>query len=342
GSTGKPKGILHTHKSASVFIDWATDFLKLNENDVISHKSSIDFDLSVFDIFATIKSGAKLTVIPEYLYNHPTKIIDYIVKKKVTVFYSVPSTILNGLNTILLGEIKKSNLRHIIFAGEQISKMPLHNLYSNLPINCTIHNWYGPTETNVCSYHEISQKSFDDHDEIPIGKPCPYAKFNLIESDQHKKELLIKSISTMQRYWSKSHRINNFYLLNDEHYYRSGDLVSQSNDNEFTFLGRIDRQVKLRGYRIQLEEIEYSALQLKSIREAITIVLDDQLYLCIVTDNKIFTEAQVTQHLSTRLASYMLPDKIIFLTYIPRNNRGKINYHELNDMLQNQEKTILC
>lgn len=91
GSTGKPKGILHTHKSATAFVDWAANNLAISSHDVVAHKSDTCFDLSVFDIFATIKAGAKIVPVPESLFNNGALLVNFVYKSKITILYTVPS-----------------------------------------------------------------------------------------------------------------------------------------------------------------------------------------------------------------------------------------------------------
>ena len=176
GSTGRPKGVAHTHASALAFVRWAVDAVGLKETDVVSQHASPSFDLSVFDFFGAAMAAARLALVPASTFGRVSSLCRFIVATGVTVWYSVPSALLRASGAESLALLKGSALRQIIFAGEEIPAGPLRVLWHNLPPSCRVANWYGPTETNVCTFHDLTALDVDGGEPIPIGMPCPYAE----------------------------------------------------------------------------------------------------------------------------------------------------------------------
>jgi amino acid adenylation domain-containing protein len=276
GSTGRPKGVAHTNASALAFVRWAADAVGLGEDDVISQHASASFDLSVFDFFGAAMASARLALVPSSTFGRVASLCRFIVATGVTVWYSVPSALLRATGAESLALLQGSALRQIIFAGEEIPLGPLRVLWHNLPPSCRVANWYGPTETNVCTFHNVTALDMDGGDPIPIGRPCPYASMSLAAQDGAavssgaSGELLIASETLMSGYWNLPATTSQVFSSGSDgrSYYATGDLVSRDDARGLTFRGRVDRLLKVRGYRVQPEEVEHVLEQRAEIDEA--------------------------------------------------------------------------
>ena len=172
GSTGKPKGVMHTHASAFGFIDWCTQEFSLSAQDRFSSHAPLHFDLSIFDLFVSIKSGATLVLIGEAAGKQPMALAELVSERRISVWYSTPSILRLLVEFGRLGERDYSALRIVLFAGETY---PL-NQYRQLQEHWdtpVYYNLYGPTETNVCTFYRLPPRIEDGaYDYFPIGLAC--------------------------------------------------------------------------------------------------------------------------------------------------------------------------
>src|SRR5215469_17117551 len=128
-------------------------------------------------------AAARLALVPASTFGRARTLCRFIASAGVTVWYSVPSALLRASAAESLAILKDSALRQVIFAGEEIPVGPLRVLWQNLPPSCRVANWYGPTETNVCTFHDLTALDVERGGPIPIGKPCPYATMSLVRED---------------------------------------------------------------------------------------------------------------------------------------------------------------
>src|SRR5262249_34005252 len=145
--------------------------------------ASASFDLAVFDYFCSALAAATLVSVPEWMFGQVGKTCRWIVQNGITVWYSVPSALLapTASATEVLSD---SQLRHVVFAGETIRKESLQTFAKYLPSGCALSNWYGPTETNVCTYKDIGAEDLASDAPVPIGIPCPYAEIEIAPTPQ--------------------------------------------------------------------------------------------------------------------------------------------------------------
>ena len=264
GSTGEPKGVVHTHLSAVAFVNWAVGELRIDQDDLIAQVASVSFDLSVFDVFGAVRAAAQLAPVHETAMISPITLCRAIAKAKATVLYCVPSLVLREIKSHELGwaELRNSSLRHLVFAGEPINHQALRRFRPHVA-EIALHNWYGPTETNVCCYHRIADADIAGADAIPIGKACSYAQLSYLwdapQPSAEAGELLVAGDSLMTGYWNRSEATERamYRDASGTRFYRTGDFVRHNAQGDLMFLGRRDRQVKVQGRRIQLDEIEF-------------------------------------------------------------------------------------
>lgn len=344
GSTGTPKGVVQSQRSATAFAAWAADELALTADDVVPQVAPVTFDLSVFDLFATTRAGACLMPIHESTMNSPVTFCRAVAKAGATVVYCVPSLILREAKGQALGwaELQQSRLRHIVFAGEPIDKPALRRLRPLLPA-VPIHNWFGPTETNVCAFHRISDADLAEDGPIPIGQPCPYAEIDFAwdaagGEGPRTGELLVAGDTVLTAYWNRPEDTAARIVEADgDRYYRTGDYVYGNARGELVFIGRRDRQVKIGGRRVQLDEIEAALRKhLPAIEVACTLIkpngAEPMIAAAIVGEPTPDAEA-IREAAADLLPLYMMPERIVAMATLPRNERGKIDYARLTEML---------
>jgi amino acid adenylation domain-containing protein len=346
GSTGRPKGVAHTQASALAFVQWAVDAVKLEETDVVSQHASPSFDLSVFDFFGAATAAARLALVPALTFGRVASLCRFIVATGVTVWYSVPSALLRSSATESLALLQGSALRQIIFAGEEIPVGPLRVLWQHLPPSCRVANWYGPTETNVCTFHNVTALDVDGGDSIPIGRPCPYASTSLaaensaVSAKDAAGGLLVASDTLMSGYWKRPDATSRVFSTGPDGrvYYATGDLVSRD-ARGLTFRGRVDRLLKVRGYRVQPEEVEHVLEQRADIDEAAVVKhrrgdVDVLAAVVRLAGGGALEHDAVSGHCRRFLPTYMVPDVILPVGELPRGPRGKADYQAVLELVQ--------
>jgi amino acid adenylation domain-containing protein len=349
GSTGTPKGVMISHRNSLTFVEWAAAAARLTENDRVCSPAPLHFDLSVFDVFATCRAGACMAVLPDGTATFPVSIARWMESAQISVWYSVPSVL-----TLLAcyGGLEKFDLSHlhtVIFAGEVFPPKYLARLMAELP-DARYLNWYGPTETNVCTAFEVPADGTDDVTPAPIGKACANTEVFAVASDGSRVskpgeegELYARGPSLMQGYWgqqAKTHEVlvaNPFQPSRDELVYRTGDLVTLDPDGNYIYVGRRDSMVKIRGYRVELGEVETALYRHPAIKEAAVLPVSDELLgsrlRAVITtvkgDGEVggteVTRENVMDHCRQWLPSYMVPDVIDFREALPRTSTGKVD-----------------
>jgi amino acid adenylation domain-containing protein len=345
GSTGVPKGVVQSQRSATAFVAWAAGELALTPDDVIPQVASVTFDLSVFDLFAATRAGATLTPIHESAMMSPVTFCRAVAKSGATVVYCVPSLVLRETKGQALGwaELERSRLRHIVFAGEPIDKVALRRLRPLIPA-MPIHNWFGPTETNVCAFHRLADVDLAEDGPIPIGQPCPYAAFDVAwdaagtDDGPRTGELLVAGDTVLTAYWNRPEETAARIVEADgRRYYRTGDYAYANARGDLVFVGRRDRQVKVGGRRIQLDEIEAALRKhLPDIEVACTLLRPEgaePVIAAAIVGEPVPDVATIRAAAADSLPLFMMPERIVAMDTLPRNERGKIDYPRLTVLL---------
>jgi len=343
GSTGVPKGIVHTHASALAFIEWVGTALSPTNAHRFSSHAPFHFDLSILDLFVSAAAGAPVVLIPEAVAKLPASLSQLIERERLTIWYSVPYALIQMLERGSLPKRDLGSLRWVLFAGEQMALSYLERLMELLP-DARFANLYGPTETNVCTWYQIPGKN-QCGDRIPIGAPCSGDEALAVDFEDQpvargeEGELLIRGGSVMAGYWNSSFAADaaagDIKGLGRDEYYRTGDLVRQQEDGNFLFLGRKDRQVKVRGYRIELDEIERILASHPDVEEAAVFLAhgdngDAGIEAAVVAKTgRSVSSADVLAHAATLLPSYAVPAMIRLLRAFPRTSTGKLNRRAL-------------
>ena len=347
GSTGTPKGVMISHRASLTFVDWAAQCTWLGEEDRVCSPAPLHFDLSVFDIFASCLAGACMVVAPENMTVFPSRLAGWIDRERVSVWYSVPSVL-----TMLAeyGNLRASGLtalRAVIFAGEVFPAKHLSRLMAELPGPRYL-NWYGPTETNVCTWYEVPPWA-ELTAPVPIGRACPNTDAFAVTADGERVakpgqegELYVRGPGLMSGYWGDAEKTARMLVTNPfqsayaEAAYRTGDLVTLNEAGDFIFLGRRDGMVKTRGYRVELGEVEAALYAHPAVREAAVLPVPDELLgnrlRAVISAENGLTREEVLDHCRRRLPAYMVPDVVEFCPALPRTSTGKIDRTGLQGM----------
>jgi amino acid adenylation domain-containing protein len=342
GSTGTPKGVMISHRNSLTFVEWAAAAAGLSEQDRVCSPAPLHFDLSVFDIFATCHAAACLMVLPDGTATFPVSIARWLEAERISVWYSVPSVLTLLACYGSLRQFDLSGLRTMIFAGEVFPPRHLARLMAELPHPRYL-NWYGPTETNVCTAFEVPAGEADARP-APIGKACANTEVFAVTSEGSPVsrpgevgELYVRGPSLMHGYWrqpamtSEALVRNPFRAEYDELVYRTGDLVTLDPAGNYVYLGRRDSMVKIRGYRVELGEVEAALYRHPAIREATVLPVPDELLgsrlRAVVTADGAgnLTREDVLDHCRRWLPGYMVPDIVEFRGALPRTSTGKID-----------------
>lgn len=331
GSTGRPKGVVLSHGAVSVFVRWCVTQFGISANDRVASPSPLGFDLSTFDLFGMALCGAACVLVPEHIVWMPRFAVQLLRQTRITCWYSVPSVLTGMLQEGGFADGDNACMRLVLFAGEVLASANAARLLAAVP-HATCVNLYGPTETNVVSWYTLPPV-IDTSQPIPIGKACPYAELRLDESNG---ELLAAGQSLMTGYCNLPEETAlAFAMVEGKRYYRTGDRVSLGLTGDYTFVGRLDRQVKRRGFRIEMGEIEAALGRHCSVVEAASVAVRTESHGTVITvfirtrAGEGLSAIEVKAYCARALPSYMLPDRVVFVDAIPRGNRGKIDYEAL-------------
>lgn len=328
GTTGKPKGVMLEHKGVANLQSVFANQLGITPQDRVGHFASISFDASVWEMFMALLTGATLYVLSRDIINDFQQFAKYVRQNAITVL-TLPPTY-----AIYLEPEQLSTLRVLITAGSASSAA----LVDKWKEKVTYINGYGPTESTICA--TLWKAAPDEQTEtIPIGKPIQNSKLYIVDEQLRLKapgqigELCIGGVSLARGYWNRPELTAEKFVDNPfvpgEKMYRSGDLARWLPDGNIEYVGRIDHQVKIRGHRVELGEVESVLLRYETVKEAAVITHTDdrgQAYLCAyyVADGEV-TPAQLRAHLEKELPQYMVPAFFIQLEKMPLTPNDKID-----------------
>ena len=346
GSTGKPKGVVHTHGSALSFVDWCSATFEPAGEDRFSSHAPFHFDLSVFDLFVPLKTGATLILFGEESGKAPLQLAAGIAERGITVWYSTPSVLRLLVEYGRLDRYDWSSIRLVLFAGEIFPIRYLRALKAVWP-GPRYFNLYGPTESNVCTYFEMPREvPADRQAPLPIGITCENDRTKVVDEEgcevQHgnEGELLVAGGSVMAGYWNLPEKTEAVFSVDAAgvRWYKTGDLVRQRPDGNYVFLGRRDRMVKRRGYRIELGEIEAVLYRHPAVLEAAAIALPDHdggasiRAVLSCSRGVVPSSVELKAYCSRNLPLYMVPDRFFVLSCLPKTSTDKIDYQLLRTL----------
>ncbi len=344
GSTGQPKGVMLSHLNALTFVRWCSDYFAPMAEDVLSNHAPLHFDLTILDIYLAAMAGATLVVIPAEASVFPLQLADQIRRHAITIWYSVPSalTMLALYGNLSPGSLP--SLRHVIFAGEVFPTKHLRTLMGLIP-QATFTNLYGPTETNVCTYYRVRPLPEGQTEPIPIGAAIANVDVFAVREDGRPAavgevgELYVRGATVAYGYWGDPERTARAFVGNPlgpalDRVYRTGDLVQQRPDGAYLFLGRRDHQIKSRGYRIEIGDIEAALYAHPDVAECVVIPIPDEVVgnrikAVVVSRGGGLTEGELARFCAGLLPKYMVPELFEFARELPKTSTGKVDRRAL-------------
>lgn len=345
GTTGIPKGVPVKHENLTQYIRFITRQYDLNEMDRFSQISETTFDLSAHDMFACWTNGACL--IPSRG-TTMMNLVSFLNEESITAWLSVPSviTLLTRLN--LLNANSLPLLRISLFCGEALSAK-LADVWQSAAPNSLVENLYGPTEATIAiSRYRWNNKSNaeSNHGMLPIGRIFEGHKA-LIDLDDGgasnilsgRGELLVSGPQVTEGYLRDSEATQaSFVEIDGVRWYKTGDIVSKDDSDLLLFHGRRDTQIKVRGYRIELQEVETVIRNVAGTELAYVVPWpivngNAQSLVGVISGGLSLEESDVLLQCRKRLPVYMIPRRIIFIEDIPLNQNGKVDRRAINSMV---------
>ncbi|HSK79159.1 MAG TPA: amino acid adenylation domain-containing protein [Thermoanaerobaculia bacterium] len=343
GSTGTPKGVMIPHRGIVNRLLWMQEAYGLTAEDRVLQKTPFSFDVSVWELFWPLLTGARLVFAQPEGHKDPRYLADLIAREKITTVHFVPSMLEVFLETPGLEEL--ASLRRVVASGESLPPQLVRRFFSRLP-QAELHNLYGPTEASVdVSFWPCVPEP--PGDVVPIGRPIANHQLHVVDRSLAPQpvgvpgELLLGGPGLARGYLGRPDLTAAVFIPDPfgaapgGRLYRTGDLVRRLADGTVHYLGRIDHQVKIRGFRIELGEIEAALTRLPGVREAVVLVREDEtgdkrLAAYVVTA---LEPAPVPEDLRTSLRrtlpEAMVPAEVTVLPSLPLNANGKVDRRAL-------------
>jgi amino acid adenylation domain-containing protein len=340
GSTGAPKGVQITHNNAMRFIEWAARYFGASQEDRHSGHPPLHFDLSTFDIYATLGAGAQLHLVQAELNLLPNKIAEFIRRHELTQWFSAPSLLNYMARQDVVAQGDFPTLKRLLWCGEVFPTPALRYWMKRLP-HVSFTNLYGPTEATIASsYYTVPALPPRDDTPIPIGTPCDGEELLVLNDSLQPAplgeigDLFIKGVGLSPGYWRDERKTSEVFLDTTSYgrIYKTGDLAKVGEDGLVYFLGRADSQIKSRGYRIELGETETALNALGLLRECAVVAINtggfEGATICcayVPQPGVDHNPATLRKALSRVLPNYMLPTRWARLDRLPQNGNGKID-----------------
>jgi amino acid adenylation domain-containing protein len=342
GTTGNPKGVMVEHGNiVRLFFNDAFQF-NFSEKDVWTMFHSHCFDFSVWEMYGALFYGGKVVIIPSFVAMDPSRYLQVLKNHKVTVLNQTPTAFNNLMDECSRKDIYLNDLRYVIFGGEALVPFKLKVWKEQYP-DVKLVNMYGITEVTVhATYKEIELKDIEGNISN-IGKPIPTTSLYVLDENRElvpqgvSGEIYVGGAGISRGYLNKGELTNSKFLDNPyregERFYRSGDLGRILENGDLEYLGRIDSQVQLKGFRIELKEIEHNLRQHESIQDCVVIKRDSEeghAYLCAYyTGEEVLEVAALRAHLGKHLPKYMIPSYFVKMDEFPVTSNNKIAISKL-------------
>jgi amino acid adenylation domain-containing protein len=345
GSTGTPKPIAGRLKAIDHFIRWEIDTLELDPGCRVSQFTTPSFDAFMRDAFAPLCAGGTVCAPPDRdLVLDPPRLLDWIGASHLTLIHCTPSLLRTFLDAGLTAE-RAPALRHVLCAGEPLQPNDVRRWYEAFGERARLVNLYGPSETTMTKLFHLVTAADADRRTVPIGKPMRGAQAIAIDETGtpcppgKPGEIYIRTPYRTLGYYRQPELTRKVFVPNPlgddpaDVVYRTGDVGRLLADGSFEFLGRRDHQVKIRGVRVELDEIDELLRRHPSVADAVVVGRDDisgNKFLCayFVARQSVDAEA-LRQHLAGSLPGWMLPSMFVQLTELPRTPTGKVDRRSL-------------
>lgn len=355
GSTGVPKGVMVLHRNIVQFLDLCHDFFSVEEGSRFAHHSDLTFDPSLFDLFYGWSRAG--TIVPFNRSSYRINPMLFIRKSGINVWFSVPSAIAGIVESGGLSDPALSSIKHLLLTGESVPGKLVQAWYQACP-DATLYNVYGTTETAIISHWYRIPRDIDPDKPVPVGELLPGFRARLMDGDQIVApgavgECVDYSSQISPGYWANEAETRARFVGDPidprmpQTWYRSGDLLRQRVDGLYEYVGRADTQVKVRGHRIELEEVEFALESHTLVAEAIVVPCGPKdepnkaRLLAFVAGREGATEDDLRRHMEERLPRYMVPmHYVIEPLPLVRNQNGKIDRKALTERAAKDESYL--
>ncbi|WP_338511047.1 amino acid adenylation domain-containing protein [Pseudomonas trivialis] len=332
GSTGQPKGAGNRHCALTNRLLWMQQAYALDTDDTVLQKTPFSFDVSVWEFFWPLMTGARLVVAAPGDHRDPSRLVELIKRQQVTTLHFVPSMLQAFLQDPQAARCQ--GLQRIICSGEALPVDAQQQVFAKLP-NAGLFNLYGPTEAAIDVTHWTCVD--EQRDSVPIGRPIANLRTHVLDALLQPVaagvagELYLGGVGLARSYHRRpgltAERFVPCPFQPGERLYRTGDRVRQRMDGVIDYIGRLDHQVKLRGLRIELGEIEARLLEHPQVREASVQVHEGKYlvgYLVLQDSTQAWRDA-LSAHLLAHLPDYMVPAQWVLLERMPLSPNGKLD-----------------
>jgi amino acid adenylation domain-containing protein len=337
GSTGKPKGVVNVHQGIVNRLLWMQDAYRLTSKDRVLQKTPYSFDVSVWEFFWPLMTGARLVIARPGGHRDPRYLADVISREKITTLHFVPSMLRSFLEAVEIP--KRSTVRQIFCSGEALPADLQHQFFSR--VGADLYNLYGPTEAAVDVTHWTCRRD-DKRSFVPIGRPIANIEIYILDEQLQptpagtEGELHIGGIGLARGYLNRPELTAEKFIRNpfsndpNARLYKTGDLARFLPSGDVEYLGRLDYQVKIRGFRIELGEIEVVIGRYPSIRQVVVVAREDapgdKRLVAYIVPAQIgqFETARLLEFLKSQLPDYMIP-VVIVLEAMPLSANGKVD-----------------
>jgi amino acid adenylation domain-containing protein len=340
GSTGLPKGVLQNHRNVALHIKNYTENLGISCSDRLSLMSSYGFDAAVMDIFASLLTGATLCPIDPRR-DALLDLFTVVRNKRVTVYHSTP-TVFRHLVATGPKDCQFEDVRLVVLGGEQATRSDFDHFRRHFSSQAMLINGLGPTEATVALQCFMSPTTPIFGESLPVGHPVDGVGIRLLDSNGDDNEVWgeigVRSRQVALGYWRRPDLTAEAFAADpldpETRIYRTGDIGRRLPDGSILFLGRRDNQVKLRGHRVELGDVEAVLSRMPGVKEAVAAVQDNDaaarvLVAYIVPQTDTLTSVALRRWASQYLPSYMVPSVYVMVAALPTTPTGKIDRRSL-------------
>lgn len=343
GSTGKPKGVQLSRKNLASFIEAFFDIYPMDENDRCLQCFDLTFDLSIISYLAPLSRGACVYTIPPSQIKY-TYIGSLIEGEQLTFALMAPSTI--KYLQPYFDEIDCSSLKYSLFCGEALHE-DVTKAWSQCASNANIDNVYGPTEDTIfCSTYRFNRESNNKsyNGVLSIGKPMKNCRMIVFDELYNEcavgvmGELCLSGPQLTKGYHKNEEKNREAFFEKDGiRWYRSGDLCYKDEDGDIMYLGRLDHQAKIQGFRVEMGEIEYHAREFLGGKNVVCLAFDNKESLTEIAmfmESEEFNPDEMIAYMRTKMPSYMIPTRLYYVPIFPLNSNDKVDKVKLKAMIE--------
>lgn len=350
GSTGTPKGVQITYDALNNFTEWALTIGRNKRKQIFINQAPFSFDLSVMDLYMCLANGACLFALEKEIQTEYSRLFAALKRSEADVWVSTPSFVNLCLADKSFNQELLPKMELFLFCGEILTNKTVENLLERFP-KAQVYNTYGPTEstvavTEICVDREINKK----YNPLPVGRSKPGTIIKIMDgdielSDGEKGEIVIIGNTVSAGYLRNDEENKKKFFFYDNiegklPAYRTGDK-GYFQDGWLFYCGRIDLQVKLHGYRIEIEDVEKNLMKVKGVEKAVVVPVygtDGIKYLkgiCVYSEefeNAFKTQKQIKEEMAQYVPGYMIPKKIRFVEEMPITANGKVDRKRIQEI----------